>query len=456
MNTLRTLPSLHARTVVTAIVTLLAVGRPAAADYDERTISNSRAFDLLVASDGQLYYIDHFGGELGTLDIDTGHKTPLLTGLRSPYHMTEFQNRIYFTEFGTSAARYADGALSVFDPQTGTHSRLREGLHAAASIEADSAGNLYVLEVPHTSTSFGGVNRLLKFPNAGGQYDVVIDQMSYVNPLALLLDEPNHRLFIGDGGAISPSNLGSLIAYSLDDGTSKTVLTGLPTVWDMEFDRRGNILVAGFGEDTIIPPPRVVADNYLAADVGDPGIPLRAVSYIPPTLDQFIPIRTGLDAWTVASDGAGSIYFATGRLEESIRVLSSVNLLLPGDLNEDGRVDAADISAMMAALADLTGYESAYGLNDADLLTIADLNVDGHVTNADVQGLLNLVASAAMITVPEPSSFALTATGLLALAFCVRQRSPESILRSASCYNRAVWPAVPRRPPDVRRHADLV
>src|SRR5262249_60945463 len=115
-----------------------------------------------------------------------------------------------------------------------------------------------------------------------------------------------------------------------------------------------------------------------------PGLPLRAVSYMPPTLAQFIPIRTGLDAWTVASDGAGSIYFATGRLEESIRVLSSVNLLLPGDLNEDGRVDAADISAMMAALADLTGYESAYGLNDADLLTIADLNVDGHVTNPDV------------------------------------------------------------------------
>jgi uncharacterized protein YjbI with pentapeptide repeats len=282
------------------MVSLLAVGRPAAADYAERIISNSRAFDLLVASDGQLYYVDYFGGELGTLDVDTGHQTPLLTGLRSPYHMAEFQNRIYFTEFGTSDAYYGDGALSVFDPKAGTHSRLREGLHAAASIEADSAGNLYVLEVPGTSTSFGGVDRLLKFPNAGGEYDVVIDQMSYVLPLSLLLDEANHRLFIGDGGIISPSNLGSLIAYSLDDGTSQTVLTGLPTVWDMEFDRRGNILVAGFGED-------------------DPGIPLRAVSYIPPTLDQFIPLRTGLDAWTVASDGAGSIYFATG---ESIRVLS--------------------------------------------------------------------------------------------------------------------------------------
>src|SRR5262245_56981143 len=148
MNVLRKLPSVRLRTVVTAMLSLLAVARPATAEYAERIISNSRAFDLLVASDGQLYYIDHFGGELGTLDVRTGVKTPLLAGLRAPYHMAEFQNRIYFTEFGTRGAEYRDGALSVFDPVTQTHARLREDLHAAASIEADSAGNLYVLEVP--------------------------------------------------------------------------------------------------------------------------------------------------------------------------------------------------------------------------------------------------------------------------------------------------------------------
>jgi len=45
-----------------------------------------------------------------------------------------------------------------------------------------------------------------------------------------------------------------------------------------------------------------------------------------------------------------------------------------GDFNNDGHVDAANISAMMAALSDLHCYEAANGLSDFQLLLIGDIN----------------------------------------------------------------------------------
>ena len=58
---------------------------------------------------------------------------------------------------------------------------------------------------------------------------------------------------------------------------------------------------------------------------------------------------------------------------------------LPGDFNNDGHVNSADIPAMLAALADLNGYQSSRGISNADLLAIADVNGDGTVNNADLQ-----------------------------------------------------------------------
>ena len=54
---------------------------------------------------------------------------------------------------------------------------------------------------------------------------------------------------------------------------------------------------------------------------------------------------------------------------------------LPGDFNRDGQVTVADIAAMMAALANLGGYQSANGLSDQQLLEIADVNGDGVIDN---------------------------------------------------------------------------
>ena len=66
----------------------------------------------------------------------------------------------------------------------------------------------------------------------------------------------------------------------------------------------------------------------------------------------------------------------------------TLTLVLRGDLNEDGHVTVADISALMTALSDEIHYRSAHpDLTDSQRwLEVADVNGDGQVNNADIQG----------------------------------------------------------------------
>ena len=93
-----------------------------------------------------------------------------------------------------------------------------------------------------------------------------------------------------------------------------------------------------------------------------------------------------------------------------------------GDFNRDGHVDAADVTAMEQALADLPAYQTAKGLAALQLLLVGDVNGDGVVNNADMQSLLNVLKSGGGSTdpVPEPASIALL--GLGALAITARRR----------------------------------
>jgi len=108
-------------------------------------------------------------------------------------------------------------------------------------------------------------------------------------------------------------------------------------------------------------------------------------------------------------------------------------LMLPGDINRDGRVNVADVAAMTSALSDLSGYETSHSLTDQQLLAIADLNSDNRVTNADVQGLINLLAngggSGSLTAVPEPTSFSMLACGAILLL----QRRRITNARAHSC-----------------------
>jgi len=90
---------------------------------------------------------------------------------------------------------------------------------------------------------------------------------------------------------------------------------------------------------------------------------------------------------------------------------------LPGDFDRDGQVNAADIGAMQAALADLDKYQSTHSNMTGDqLVSIGDLSGDGLVINADLQGLINVLADgggsgSGITTVPEPASIILLAAG---------------------------------------------
>jgi fibronectin-binding autotransporter adhesin len=94
-----------------------------------------------------------------------------------------------------------------------------------------------------------------------------------------------------------------------------------------------------------------------------------------------------------------------------------------GDVNLDGTVTVADISAMMNAFSNLSAYQSAMQVlyptfDNAAMADLLDTSGDGNITNIDIQGLINELASAGggtLATVPEPSSFLLGVFGALAL-----------------------------------------
>jgi thermolabile hemolysin len=99
-------------------------------------------------------------------------------------------------------------------------------------------------------------------------------------------------------------------------------------------------------------------------------------------------------------------------------------LMLPGEFNRDGHIDAADISVMEQALADPSGYQSAHSdLSSADLMSIEDVNGDKKFTDADLQALLvNLRnGKGSAKTVPEPTTVMLLLLSLPAMLIA-RQR----------------------------------
>jgi Dockerin type I domain len=88
-----------------------------------------------------------------------------------------------------------------------------------------------------------------------------------------------------------------------------------------------------------------------------------------------------------------------------------------GDFNRDGVVNQLDVSEMLKALADLDTYQSVRHLSSDDLMTIADVNHDGTITNADIQAELIQIASGAggIANVPEPLSSVLLMSGIFSM-----------------------------------------
>jgi len=88
-------------------------------------------------------------------------------------------------------------------------------------------------------------------------------------------------------------------------------------------------------------------------------------------------------------------------------------ILTRGDVNQDSRINAADIQAMMMALLDMNAYLASHpGMTLGQMPLVLDVDQDGSIDNRDTQALLGLLASSAagsgqLAAVPEPPSLAL-------------------------------------------------
>jgi hypothetical protein len=139
------------------------------------------------------------------------------------------------------------------------------------------------------------------------------------------------------------------------------------------------------------------------------------------------PVGTGRGnrggAWYYDSDTLASSYQGNnspGVADQFIgfRVAYIPQTLL-GDYNNDGHVNAADISALELALTNLALYESTFGVSDADLQQFNQLPGESttNLNNSDLQALENYLKSGggSNNSVPEPSTLVLAVLCFLSL-----------------------------------------
>ena len=98
-----------------------------------------------------------------------------------------------------------------------------------------------------------------------------------------------------------------------------------------------------------------------------------------------------------------------------------------GDFNMDGKLETADIQAMLTALSNPTAFEALHGVSASYFATMADVNNDGVVNDADIQALISLLANSGLLgklsVVPEPGTTALLLAGVCPFLWLVRRKA---------------------------------
>ena len=205
----------------------------------------------------------------------------------------------------------------------------------------------------------------------------------------------------------------------------------------------GGAHTLGFTVGNLIAPSGYVAGLDLLSTSG-----MGNTSVLTTNLSPFSGLAAGSSQSYLATIGVAPVgtYSATytlnlsddvhlaGALGQQLTLnVSGTVSYLRGDFNIDGQITAADIPAMLKAIADLNNYKSTEGLDATSLMAVADVNHDGSITNADIQSLLDLVASqpggGSAAAVPEPKNFILLVIGIaltVAMSLACRNRRPGS------------------------------
>jgi arabinogalactan endo-1,4-beta-galactosidase len=129
------------------------------------------------------------------------------------------------------------------------------------------------------------------------------------------------------------------------------------------------------------------------------------------------PEAVQVPGYNIYNGGTTALFDATSAHNAEPVITDNEFAPIKGDFNGDGHFNAADIQAMLSALANLSAYQSARGLTNPDMTFLGDFNGDGVVNNADLQGMINSLLSGGGSTdpVPEPAAGWLLAMGVMAL-----------------------------------------
>ena len=154
------------------------------------------------------------------------------------------------------------------------------------------------------------------------------------------------------------------------------------------------------------------------------------------TSDQILfPTANSLNAnqlneiqFSGSGDNFAKLVSVAGGFELEPSATAATGTMKYGDVNQDGVVNTADVSALMAALANLNAYKAGTATfagtstlirpttawDNSQLIYVADTNYNDVVDNGDVQALISYIANGGtggLTAVPEPGSFVLMALG---------------------------------------------
>lgn len=263
----------------------------------ETTLSADKGVaDLARGGDGTVYYADVFGGTVGTLNMESGALSSLLTGLDYPTSVAVAGDRLYFLESGTEAAKFKDGRLGRITLSTGIRETLLEGLEYPVSLLVDAEENAFILEAAGSSTIFGGKTCLSVLRPGQTTPETLLGGLPA--PEAFLLDDDG-GILVGTMGESSPGDTGTVMRFEKGAKKGEVIAKNLPAILDMAFDTEGGILLAGY-----------------SAKKERPGLLLLRKGSRKPVV-----LRGGFGVNCLCPDPDGGILYSTGMGQDSLRLL---------------------------------------------------------------------------------------------------------------------------------------